>query len=123
MNSERIGREYDAEVITFSHFVPRIQLMRAAERDEREIINERSLLVSKIRLECMTFCQKSRFSNNQKVIQLFLKVILQGLPSPEWKEKEFGARFNFSRVAGSNILDIQLRKIGSKVRKPELSSL
>lgn len=80
MNTERITRSYDAPVITFSHFVPRPELMRASIQDETEIALERNIM---------------------------------GLPSPDWKEKEFGTRFNFSRVAGSHILDRQLRKIGS----------
>ncbi|XP_063673706.1 uncharacterized protein LOC134810941 [Bolinopsis microptera] len=82
MNTERLTNDYDAPVITFSHFVPRPELMRASIQDESEIALERNIM---------------------------------GLPSPDWKEKEFGTRFNFSRVAGSNILDRQLRKIGSMI--------
>ena len=46
MNSERITRDYDASVITFSHFVPRPELMRATVQDEVEIALERNMMVS-----------------------------------------------------------------------------
>lgn len=82
MNTERVTRTYEAPVLTFSHFLPRPELMRASVQDEAEIAMERNIM---------------------------------GLPSPEWKEKEFGSRFNFSRVAGSSVLDRQLRKIGSMI--------
>ena len=50
-------------------------------------------------------------------------IIFQGLPSPEWKERDFGSRFNFSRVAGSCFLDRQLRKIGSMVESLKWSMI
>ena len=49
------------------------------------------------------------------VVSVSIHNIFQGLPNQDWKEKDFGARFNFSRVAGSNVLDRQIRKIQSKV--------
>lgn len=82
MNSDRIVRDYDAPVISFSHFVPRAELLKATFQDELEIAQERCIM---------------------------------GLPNQDWKEKDFGARFNFSRVAGSNVLDRQIRKIRSKL--------
>ena len=48
MNAERLARTYDAPVITFSHFMPRPELMKATSQDETEITLERSLMVSAI---------------------------------------------------------------------------
>ena len=45
MNTERLTKDYDAPVITFSHFVPRPELMRASVQDETEIALERNIMV------------------------------------------------------------------------------
>eukprot|EP00116_Pleurobrachia_bachei_P017065 sb/3477327/ len=45
MNAERLNKTYDAPVITFSHFMPRPELMKATSHDEMEITLERNLMV------------------------------------------------------------------------------
>eukprot|EP00116_Pleurobrachia_bachei_P008744 sb/3469006/ len=44
MNAERLNKTYDAPVITFSHFMPRPELMKATSHDEMEITLERNLM-------------------------------------------------------------------------------
>ena len=46
MNSDRIIKDYDAPVISFSHFVPRAELMKATVQDELEIAQERYIMVN-----------------------------------------------------------------------------
>lgn len=65
LNQPSLGRDYDAPIISFSHFLPRADLIRAAGNEKRR-------------------------------------------PDPY-------EGFNFSRVAGSKLLDDQIRELGSVI--------
>lgn len=82
LNRTAVAHLYDAPVISFSHFIPRKDLILASEDEQKK-------------------CSKER--------------VFLGLP------KEFpplqGAvkEFNFTRYAGCNILESQIRSLGSRV--------
>jgi len=83
MNEPYVQRTYDAPVITFSHMLPRRELIGATEEDMKHVSRER---VKSGCAQLNTNCCK-----------------LQG----------GAKGFNFARVAGCHILDKQIRKIGS----------
>ncbi|XP_077992154.1 uncharacterized protein LOC144446277 [Glandiceps talaboti] len=81
LNQEYI-KEYDIPVISFSHFLPRRDLILACKEDNEAVEKERKML-----------------------------------SLPEKKIERQGALlgFNFTRFAGCNILETQIRKLGSRV--------
>ncbi|XP_071949050.1 acyl-carrier-protein phosphodiesterase PptH-like [Antedon mediterranea] len=81
-NKDRVERPYDAPVITFSHFVPRMELIRANSDDDQKVKKERQHL---------------------------------GLPCCVPKRQGAVKGFNFTRYAGCNALDDQLRDAGADV--------
>lgn len=79
LNEPALSQQYDKPVITFSHFLPRRDLIRPSEKEIDQMKSDRVAL---------------------------------GLPAiPDLNSAI--AKFNFSRFAGANIIDTQLRELGS----------
>jgi len=81
MNDKRVNRHYDAPVITFSHMVPRRDLIKSTAEDMVHVN-----------------CQRQRHG-------------LRAAPRVSCMQPGF----NFTRYAGSSIIDQQARKIGSRI--------
>lgn len=84
LSEEFVNRSYDAPVISFSHFLPRVDLIPASDEEIKRVQEERKLLN------------------------------LPALDNPRAQGSQL-IQFNFTRFAGSKIIDEQIRRLGSKV--------
>ena len=76
MNTERLTKDYDAPVITFSHFVPRPELMRASVQDETEIALERNIMVSVLYIELTLNSSNPYMTYSSWLLRLLQKIVV-----------------------------------------------
>lgn len=83
LNEDIVARDYDAPVISFSHFLPRVELIPASDEEMKQVQEERK------------------------------KLSLPSLDNPRAQGSQ--VQFNFTRFAGCKTIEVQIRKLGSKV--------